>query len=163
MEKQTLAIPQGLDLPSSAIRQSTEWKSSVWGRVMKELDTRRVLSINYDSIGDYQAPFPVIDQKFLPKIDDALGFLNMKMAGFIEGIFFNFTGTLRRPPGFVVDVRIIIPEYDRKLEHKIYHALADIIRKNPELLFDAHVIASKGRRIQDFLPYGYHRYITWSG
>jgi len=163
MEKEILTIPQRLDLSSPLIMQSIDWHSSVYWHLMKVFYVSKVSPITLVSMGNYQMPFPSINEKFLPKIDDALRFLHMKIESSVEGVFFKFKGAPRRPPGFVVDMRIVISEYNREVERQIYHFLADMIRKNPRLLFDAHVIASKERKLQDFLPHDYNRYIAWSG
>lgn len=163
MERETLTIHQRMDLSNPAIMPSIDWDSSVYWHLMRNLHTNKFSPMSLDSLGDYLIPFPAINEKFLPKIDDALTFLNMKIERSVEGIFFNLKGTPGRSPGFVVDMRIVIPEYDRELEREIYHALAEIISKSPELSFDAHVIASKKRKLQDFLPHGYNRYVVWSG
>lgn len=163
MEGEILTIPQRLDLSRPLIMQSIDWHSSVYWHLMKAFYVSKVSPITLVSMGSYQMPFPTINEKFLPKIDDALRFLNMKIESSVEGIFFKFKGSPERPPGFVVDMRIVIPEYNREVEREIYHVLADMIRKNPRLLFDAHVIASKERKLQDFLPHDYNRYIAWSG
>jgi len=163
IERQTLTMPQRLDLSTPAIMQSPDWNDSVYGQLVKALHASRVSPITLVSIGSYQMTSLTIEEKVLLKVDDALRFLNMKIESSVEGIFFNFKGTPGRPPEFVVDMRIVISEYGREVEREIYHALADMIRKNPELLFDAHVIASKKRKLQDFLPHDYNRYIAWSG
>lgn len=163
MERQNLTMPQRIDFSSPAIIQSINWESSFWEHLVKDLNVSKVLPIALVSIGNYQTLFPAIVERFLPKIDGALGFLNMKIENSVEGIFFNFRGTPRRPPGFVVNMRIVISEYDRELEYKVYDALGKMIRKYPYLLFDAHILASKKRRPEDFLPLGYVQYLSWSG
>ena len=156
-------MPQRLDSPALTIMQSIDWESNAWGLLIKDFYVSKVLPITLVSIGNYQMPFPAIVEKFLPKIGGALGFLNIKIESSVEGIFFDFRGTPRRSPGFVVDVRIVISEYDRELEYKVYGTLRKMIRKYPDLLFDAHILASKKRRPEDFLPSSYVQYLPWSG
>ena len=161
LKKQPLSESQRSDLSSLPIALDTFWDEGyvqVGSTEVLRFDT--VISETWMSIGDQQRTYPIIDEMRLLKTEDALSFLHTRIGKSVEGLFFEFEGTHGRPPGFVVNLRIIVSEYNRELEHEIYRALAEMIRNNPELLFDAHIIASKKKDVGQFLPNSYNKYIV---
>jgi len=67
----------------------------------------------------------------------------------------------RTPTGYIIDMRVIIPESDRETEYSIYAAFGELLRTSSPLLFDLHIIKLKGRKREEAVPEGFWRYI-WS-
>jgi len=106
--------------------------------------------------------FSIEDKGLLPQIERALGFLHNKTQLLSEGLFYYIRPVAQnRPPGFVIDGWIVIQEYNRKLEIKIYQKLCNVIRNNPNLLFNIRIIARKGKRTDELIPKNYKCYAPW--
>lgn len=63
----------------------------------------------------------------------------------------------RTPTGYIIDMRVIIPDMDRKIEYSVYAAFGELLRTSP-LLFDLHIIKLKGRKPKEVIPEGFWRY-----
>lgn len=114
------------------------------------------------SLGLHIKGFTIEDPEALSQTDKALKTLHERTRELIEGVFYNIrTIPLTRAPGFVIDGWIVIPEYDGKLERKIYEELGEVIRTNPNLLFSIHIVARKGRNLSEIMPRNYKRYTQW--
>lgn len=115
------------------------------------------------NVDNYTRGFPIEDVRLLSQTDKALEFLCRRTEAMTEGLFYNISSIPpSRAPGFVIDGWLVIPEYDRELEYKIYKELANTIRNNPNLLFNIHVIARKGRDVDKILPKNCKKYSAWS-
>jgi hypothetical protein len=110
----------------------------------------------------YSGEFVLKDPKLFLQTDKALGILSANIKNIAEGVFFNIRSAPSRAPGFVVDGWIVIREYDRELEYAIYKELGNVLRSNRSLLFNIHVVATKGRQLSSVVPNNFRRYIPWS-
>jgi hypothetical protein len=64
----------------------------------------------------------------------------------------------RTPAGYIVDIRVIIPDSNREIEYLVYDAFKDLLRTSSSLLFDLHIIKLKGRKPEEVIPEGFWRY-----
>lgn len=64
----------------------------------------------------------------------------------------------RTPTGCIIDMRVIIPESDRKIECQIYSAFGELLETSSPLLFDLHIIKLRGRKAEEIVPEGFWRY-----
>jgi hypothetical protein len=64
----------------------------------------------------------------------------------------------RTPAGYIVDVRVIIPDNNRESEYQVYDAFGDMLKMSSPLLFDLHIIKLRGRKIEEVIPEGFWRY-----
>jgi hypothetical protein len=112
----------------------------------------------------HQIISPTIENMdLLLQTERVLEVLNKGIREMVEGIFYDVRLlSPDRATDYVVGGWIVIPKYDRNLEHEIYRKLGDVIRSNPRLLLDFHVIASKGRELNKFISGRYKRYNPWS-
>lgn len=116
----------------------------------------------FPNVTNYIRGLQIEDTQLLSRTDKALESISKRVRTLSEGFFFNIRSIPpSRTPGFAIDGWIIIPEYDRNLEHKIYRELGDIIRKNPNMLFNIRILARKGRELNDVIPKGYRKYNPW--
>jgi len=63
----------------------------------------------------------------------------------------------RTPAGYIVDIRVIIPDSNRETEYSIYDAFKELLRTS-SLLFDLHIIKLRGRKPEEVIPEGFWRY-----
>lgn len=139
------------------------WKSHFIGTHQYDNVSNNLKQELVSNIGHYATGFAIEDVKFLAQTDKALDFLNRRIETLTEGIFYNLRSIPpNRAPGYVIDGWIIIPEYDKDTEYKIYKELGSVIRDNTNLLFSIHIIARKGRDLGKIIPRDYKRYNPWS-
>jgi hypothetical protein len=75
-----------------------------------------------------------------------------------RGLYLNIREAYgRTPAGYIVDIRVIIPDSNREIEYLVYDAFKDLLRTSP-LLFDLHIIKLKGRKPEEVIPEGFWRY-----
>ena len=113
-------------------------------------------SIIYPILGDYTEP--VIP---LPKKNLALHFFDRKLGEIPKEIdfYYDVREVKNRPPGYVIDLMIVIPDSNRKLEYQIYSALRDLTIKYIDLLFNFRIIRRRGRPLKEIIPEGYLKYV----
>ena len=139
------------------------WKEYYCARISDNIriNIKTVLLSNF---AQYLKGFLIEDTQLLLQTDKALESISKKVEALSEGLFSKIRSIPpSRTPGFVIDGWIVVPKYDRDLEYKIYKELGNVIRNNPNLLFNIHVIAKKGRELSEILPKGYRRYSSWLG
>lgn len=156
-------IELGTILRSESNQKAPWQKPSCEVMFIDKIDITMVSGL-FSNLGRYIKGFPIKDTQILSQTDRALGSLYERIKALNEGIFCNIRAIPpSRPPGFVIDGWIVIPEYERDLESKIYKELGNLIRNNPNLLFNIHIIARKGRELSKILPEDFRRYRSWSG
>jgi hypothetical protein len=64
----------------------------------------------------------------------------------------------RTPAGYIVDIRVIIPDSNREIEYQVYDAFGELLEMANPLLFDLHIIRLKGRKLEEAIPKGFWRY-----
>jgi hypothetical protein len=64
----------------------------------------------------------------------------------------------RTPAGYIVDIRVIIPDSNRETEYQVYDAFGELLEMANRLLFDLHIIKLKGRKLEEVIPEGFWRY-----
>jgi len=64
----------------------------------------------------------------------------------------------RTSTGYIIDMRVIIPDSDREIEYLVYAAFGELLRTSSPLLFDLHIIKLKGRKPEEVIPEGFWRY-----
>ncbi|MEM2970839.1 MAG: hypothetical protein QW270_00235 [Candidatus Bathyarchaeia archaeon] len=69
----------------------------------------------------------------------------------------------RTPSGYIIDMRVIIPDGNREIEYSVYTAFRELLRTSSPLLFDLHIIKLKGRKPEEVIPEGFWRYEWTSG
>ena len=77
--------------------------------------------------------------------------------GDVEGVFYKVEETPRRPPGFIIQILVVIPDSDRDLEYKVYAALGKLMRDNRKLLIDLHIVKRRGREVGGLIPAGFRQ------
>lgn len=77
----------------------------------------------------------------------------------IRGFFYKLRETHNRTPsGFIIDILVVIPESNRKIEYQIYDAFGELLRTFNSLLFDLHIIKLRERRLEEVIPKRFRRY-----
>ena len=77
----------------------------------------------------------------------------------IEGLYLNMREAHdRTPSGYIAEIRVVIPDSDRKLEYRIYDKFRDLLKTSRPLLFDLHIIKLRDRRLEEAIPEGFWRY-----
>lgn len=122
---------------------------------LEESFTSNIRTLNFEG--------RIIDNvEILLQIDKALASLYRRTKVLAEDLFYDIRSVPpSRSPGFVIDGWIVIPKYDRSLERSIYKELGDVIRSNPNLLFNIHLVARKGKDFSEALPENYQKYNPW--
>jgi hypothetical protein len=64
----------------------------------------------------------------------------------------------RTPTGYIVDMRVIIPDSNREIEYQVYDAFRELLKTSSPLLFDLHIVKSKGRSLKEIVPEEFWRY-----
>lgn len=105
-----------------------------------------------------------VDSKTFPppsRKDLALRLFDRKLGEIPEEIDFYYSvrEVENRPPGYIIDLMIVIPTSDRKLEYQIYSALRDLTIKYVDLLFNFRIIRRRGRPLHEIISEGYQRYV----
>lgn len=81
----------------------------------------------------------------------------------VRGLYLNIREAYGRTPmGYIVDLRVIIPDSNRETEYRVYDAFGDLIKTSNKLLFDLHIIKLRGRRLEEAIPEGFWRYAWMS-
>lgn len=93
--------------------------------------------------------------------DLALQFFDQKLGEIPEELDFYYSvrEVENRPPGYIIDLIIVIPTSDRELEYQIYGALRDLTIKYVDLLFNFRIIRSRGRPLNEIISEGYQCYV----
>jgi hypothetical protein len=144
--------------------QSTAWQKTSSNVMFADKIDLTLVSRLFSNVDRYIRGFPIEDTQILSQTDRALGFLYERIKALSDGFFCNIRSIPpSRSPGFVIDGWIVIPKYERNLEYKIYKELGNIIHNNPNLLFNIHIIARKGRELSKILPEDFKRYNPWPG
>jgi hypothetical protein len=64
----------------------------------------------------------------------------------------------RTPAGYIVDIRVIIPDGNRETEYQVYDVFGELLKMASPLLFDLHIIKLRGRKLEEVIPEGFWRY-----
>lgn len=140
----------------------TPWKAFVCETESLDNMKINIESIFFSNVTRYVKVILIEDTRLLLQTDKALESISKALQALSEGFFYNIRSIPpSRAPGFVIDGWVVIPEYDRDLQYKIYKELGDTIRNNPTLLFNIHILARKGRDLSKVLPPGYKKYSSW--
>jgi len=75
----------------------------------------------------------------------------------VESAFYNFE-PVDRPPGFIIEILVVIPESNRETEYKIYYVLGELMRRNRKMLIDLHIVKRRGREIKNLIPTEFQRW-----
>jgi hypothetical protein len=79
--------------------------------------------------------------------------------GRVENLYLNIREAHgRTPSGYIIDMRVTIPDANREVEYSVYEAFRQLLTASSPLLFDLHIIKLKGRKIAEVVPIGYWRY-----
>lgn len=79
--------------------------------------------------------------------------------GRIENLYLNIREAHgRTPSGYIMDIRVTIPDANREVEYSVYEAFRQLLAASSPLLFDLHIIKLKGRKAAEVVPIGYWRY-----
>lgn len=77
----------------------------------------------------------------------------------VEDLYLNIREAYgRTPTGYIIDMRVIIPDSNREIEYSVYSAFGELLRTSSPLLFDLHIIKLKGRKPEEVIPEGFWRY-----
>jgi hypothetical protein len=77
----------------------------------------------------------------------------------VENLYVNVREAYgRTPAGYIIDMRVTIPESNRDVEYSIYAIFRELLRTSSPLLFDLHIIKLRGRKAEEVIPEGYWRY-----
>jgi len=77
----------------------------------------------------------------------------------VEDLYLNIREAYgRTPTGYIIDMRVIIPDSNREIEYSVYAAFGELLRTSSPLLFDLHIIKLKGRKPEEVIPEGFWRY-----
>ena len=120
------------------------WTSTVWHLATEEKDVK--ISSTLDST------CLVISKKIVKSFSRDVEKLDI-----VEDVFYNIEETPERPPGFIIEMLVVIPDSNRDMEYKIYASLGKLMRNNPEMLIDMHIIKRRGRKIKEVIPPEYQR------
>lgn len=82
---------------------------------------------------------------------------DVEKLGIVEDIFYNIEEVPDRPPDFIIEILVVIPDTDKDMEYKIYASLGKLMRSNPEMLIDLHIIKRRGRKIKEVIPPEYQK------
>lgn len=117
------------------------------------------LSWNLSTAGEtVKAPF-MLDLECLSiskKVVSSL-FGRIKRLSAVESVFYSLEETPDRPPGFILEIIVVIPESNRETEYKIYNALGELMRNNPKMLMDLHIVKRREREVEEVIPPEYIR------
>lgn len=105
---------------------------------------------------------PIIDvTPTLSNKDSALQFFDRRLGGIPAELdfYYGIREVENRPPGYVIDLMIVIPDSNRELEYQIYSALRDLTKEYVDLLFNFRIIRRRGRPLNEIIPEGYQRYV----
>lgn len=69
-----------------------------------------------------------------------------------EAILYNIEDDPDRPNGFIIEILAVIPESNRESEYRIYGSLGKLMRNNPKVLIDLHIVKRRGRQIKQLIP-----------
>lgn len=155
--------PTTWDSTNGAFISSTAiWQENL-GQRSSPLGDRVSLRLNLVSnLGDCIKGVTTDSPERILHIDKALNSLERSIRDMSEGLYCKIRPIPPvRQPGYVIDGWIVIDNYDRELEHKIYKELGEIIRNNTNLLFNIRIIARKGRTVDSLLPKQYRKYSSW--
>jgi hypothetical protein len=67
----------------------------------------------------------------------------------VENLYVNVREAYgRTPAGYIIDMRVTIPESNRDVEYSIYAIFRELLRTSSPLLFDLHIIKLRGRKAE---------------
>lgn len=77
----------------------------------------------------------------------------------IKGLYINIREVHEnKPPGYITEIRVIIPNSNRELEYQVYNTFRDLLKTSRPLLYDLHIIKLRDRRLEETIPRGFWRY-----
>jgi len=76
----------------------------------------------------------------------------------MEGFYYSIREVKNRPPGYIIELLIVIPESNREMEYGIYKAIRDLMREYADLLFNFRIIRRRGRLLDEVISEGWQRY-----
>lgn len=164
------------DIPGGEHRKMRVFKNNIFYSTL----SRRTTTTNYlhpweisytePSIESWIFPFwymsveektvdSILDSAFLSISKELVTslFRDVKKLNAVEDVFYNLEEVPDRPPGFIIEIITVIPESNREIEYKIYDALGKLMRDNPKMLIDLHVVKRRGREIKEVIPPEYLR------
>jgi hypothetical protein len=106
------------------------------------------------SIFSRQMPWLIKTEETLRKFKQRIGKIEK-----VGDLYLNIREAYgRTPTGYIIDMRIIIPDSNREIEYSVYAAFGELLRTSSPLLFDLHIIKLKGRKPKEVIPEGFWRY-----